>query len=56
MDPENAVQSLKETLPSHISKHADGYVQDHVRGPAPGPFFHFQDDSPLTRSRFVTAV
>ena len=27
-----------------------------IRGPAPGPFFYFQDGNPLTKSRFVIAV
>ena len=27
-----------------------------IRGPAPGPSFHFQDGTPLTKSRFVMAV
>ena len=27
-----------------------------IRSPAPGPLFQFQDGSPLTKSRFVTAV
>ena len=27
-----------------------------IRGPAPGPFFHFQDGTPLMKSHFVMAV